>query len=135
MWPLKKSKKASQFFDENSFVTKTLDDKNSIFGIYGKFKKLINDIFNRNRMDDYNIPKIVVIGGDGSGKSSLLEKIIRCPIFPRSTKICTKAPVYLELKNNSKKINKIIFRGKEEIINDKKRYYRRNIRNILRDWK
>jgi len=37
--------------------------------------------------------------GESTGKSSLLENITRCSIFPRDRDICTRCPVRLQLTN------------------------------------
>ena len=44
------------------------------------------------------LPKIIVVGTNNVGKSSLLENITKCSIFPRDRNNCTKAPIRLMLK-------------------------------------
>lgn len=41
---------------------------------------------------------VVCIGGKSAGKSSLLENITKCSVFPRDRDLCTKRPVKLQLK-------------------------------------
>ena len=109
-WGQSVIKSLSKFFDQNSFVTYSLSS------IYGTFKEKIEGIFKRNDMITYNIPKIIVIGEESSGKSSLLENITKCPIFPRDSKICTKIPIHLTLKHNTECYNEIRYHGKTSVI-------------------
>ena len=44
------------------------------------------------------LPRIIVVGAKNDGKSSLLENITKCSIFPRGFGTCTKAPIRLMLK-------------------------------------
>ena len=39
-----------------------------------------------------------MVGSQSSGKSSLLENITKCEIFPRDHKQCTRAPIRFKLK-------------------------------------
>jgi GTP-binding protein EngB required for normal cell division len=44
-----------------------------------------------------DLPQVVVIGGQGSGKSSVLEAIIGKPFLPRGAGICTRRPLIIQL--------------------------------------
>ena len=48
---------------------------------------------------DFKLPRLVVIGNQNRGKSSLLESITKCPIFPRGDDTTTRAPVCLRLQH------------------------------------
>ena len=52
----------------------------------------------KNRID---LPQIVVVGGQSSGKSSVLESIVGRSFLPRGTGIVTRRPLILQLYNNS----------------------------------
>jgi hypothetical protein len=82
------------FYEDNN--TSYLN--NSLFGQIKKiFKQVLIDKY-------YELPKIIVIGTESSGKSSLIERITKCKIFPRDNKLCTKCPIKINLENsNSKK--------------------------------
>lgn len=43
------------------------------------------------------LPQIVVIGDECAGKSSLLESITKCSVFPRDERVCTRMPIRLRL--------------------------------------
>jgi hypothetical protein len=45
-------------------------------------------------------PKIVVIGNESHGKSTLLERIIGLPIFPKDKQLCTRCIVRVHLRRN-----------------------------------
>jgi GTP-binding protein EngB required for normal cell division len=93
-WGTQKKNKISKFFTGSSII------KNSITSLYGVFVDTITNIFpeeNENIMVKYKIPTVIVIGSESSGKSSLLENITKCPVFPRNAKICTKQPIHLKL--------------------------------------
>jgi GTPase SAR1 family protein len=94
--------------------------------LYGKFVNAISNIIPNVTIDDefnksYKIPTVIVIGAESSGKSSLLENITKCPIFPRNNKICTKLPIILQLypaQTNDDIVYSYTFRG-DTIITDK----------------
>ena len=50
-------------------------------------------------LKDFKLPKLVVIGNQNRGKSSLMESITKCPIFPRGDDTTTRAPVRLRLQH------------------------------------
>lgn len=81
--------------------------------LYGKFIETLGYIPECEYMDtsdgagvpmpkreEFKIPTVVVIGAESSGKSSLLEHIIKCPVFPRNSSICTKQPIKLLLRHS-----------------------------------
>eukprot|EP00759_Apiculatamorpha_spiralis_P015259 PhF_6_TR21937/c1_g3_i1/m.31175 len=43
-------------------------------------------------------PTIVVLGNESHGKSTLLERIIQCPVFPRGEHLTTRMPVRVSLR-------------------------------------
>ena len=71
------------------------------FNVLGKDKDILkignvlNSIFiNRN---DMNIPKLVVVGSQSSGKSSILNSILGLDILPTGSNMVTRGPLQLEL--------------------------------------
>ncbi len=48
-----------------------------------------------------NLPVIAVIGSQSSGKSSLLESLVGTDFLPKSTEICTRCPLVLQLVQSS----------------------------------
>eukprot|EP00585_Thalassiosira_rotula_P002941 CAMPEP_0196151970 /NCGR_PEP_ID=MMETSP0910-20130528/34674_1 /TAXON_ID=49265 /ORGANISM="Thalassiosira rotula, Strain GSO102" /LENGTH=83 /DNA_ID=CAMNT_0041415467 /DNA_START=14 /DNA_END=262 /DNA_ORIENTATION=+ len=48
-----------------------------------------------------DLPQIVVLGGQSSGKSSVLEAVVGRSFLPRGTGIVTRRPLVLQLFNTS----------------------------------
>ena len=44
------------------------------------------------------LPRVVVVGSREAEKSSLLENITKCSIFPRDKGLCTKMPIRFHLQ-------------------------------------
>ena len=63
-----------------------------------KIKELEETNASQNMHSVPNHTTVIVIGSESSGKSSLLENITKCPVFPRNAKICTKQPIHLKLR-------------------------------------
>jgi GTP-binding protein EngB required for normal cell division len=99
MWGRKVNIKESIFF-QGFNIFDTL--KKSLFG---RVKEIINKLVENNpvELEEYKLPKVIVIGNESTGKSSLLENITKCQIFPRHNLLCTKAPIRLILNNGQPK--------------------------------
>jgi len=97
MWGKQLLTKYSPFFEGNN-IFETM--KNSLFG---KIKHILNKLVEDNpeELSKYKLPKAIVIGNESTGKSSLLENITKCQIFPRHNLLCTKAPIRLVLNNGT----------------------------------
>jgi len=94
MWGTKnKSTSISDFYQGDNIFSQL---KNSLFG---KIKQIFEQVFTDNTEKDYQLPKVIVIGTESSGKSSLLERITKCQLFPRDGKLCTKCPIKVKLQN------------------------------------
>ena len=64
---------------------------------FGGFHEAVHDIKTFLPMVEFKLPTVIVVGGKSAGKSSLLENITKCPIFPRDPALSTKMPVKLQL--------------------------------------
>ena len=75
----------------------------------GKFIKIIKEynnyitnIINSNRiLPDLIIPKIIIIGSEYVGKSSLIENMIKCSIFKTDVNISLRLPIHYKINLNS----------------------------------
>ncbi|KAL3153068.1 hypothetical protein ABBQ38_012088 [Trebouxia sp. C0009 RCD-2024] len=77
-------------------------------------------------MVEFKLPTVIVVGGRSAGKSSLLENITKCPVFPRDPALCTKMPVKLRLIQVAKESessvtidwrgNSVSLRSKDDIL-------------------
>ncbi len=85
------SKKRSPLFDGES-ISKQLQNSS-----FGRFQAAIYGIKSYLPTVEFKLPTVIVVGGRSAGKSSLLENITKCPIFPRDPALCTKMPVKLQL--------------------------------------
>ncbi|XP_039989892.1 dynamin-1-like protein isoform X2 [Xiphias gladius] len=57
----------------------------------------LQDVFNTVGADVMQLPQIVVVGTQSSGKSSVLESLVGRDILPRGTGIVTRRPLILQL--------------------------------------
>ena len=90
---------------------------------FSSFATIFKGIFKQNIDEEFQTPKICVIGNTSSGKSSLLENITKTPIFPRNKTLCTKQPIHLSLKNSDT----------EEYIFNRKHVNKDSIRKTIED--
>jgi len=72
--------------------------KSHFRNFYSAFKKVRTYLTDE---DFLTLPKLVVVGTSSAGKSSLLENITKCAIFPRDKKLCTKFPLRLRIQQVS----------------------------------
>lgn len=49
-------------------------------------------------LDGWTPPKIVVIGDESAGKSTILEHLASLPVFPRKKRFCTRLAIHLRLR-------------------------------------
>ncbi|KAI9653439.1 MAG: Dynamin- GTPase protein [Trizodia sp. TS-e1964] len=69
-----------------------------LLGIVNKLQDLV---FNTIGNDSLDLPQIVVVGSQSSGKSSVLENIVGRDFLPRGSGIVTRRPLILQLINIS----------------------------------
>lgn len=67
--------------------------KSSKFGVFMEAISVVDE----SVRTCFTLPQIIVIGDECAGKSSLLESITKCPVFPRDIHRCTKIPIRLRL--------------------------------------
>ena len=82
---------------------------------FGEFYKAYANI--QDGRDDFSLPTVIVVGAKNQGKSSLLENITKCRIFPRDTSQCTKMPIRLRLRQvalESQCTYSVTFRGQRQ---------------------
>jgi GTPase SAR1 family protein len=98
MWGTKKKIDTVSNFFEGVNIFKKMDTS-----LFGKIKQTFSEIFTDADLAQYSLPKVIVIGNESTGKSSLLENITKCQLFPRDSKLCTKSPIQIKLTNGAKK--------------------------------
>lgn len=71
---------------------------NSLIMVMNKLQDVFSTIGSSQKVD---LPQIVVVGSQSSGKSSVLESLVGKSFLPRGTGIVTRAPLVLHLINPS----------------------------------
>jgi dynamin 1-like protein len=61
----------------------------------------LQDVFNTVGYDPIDLPQIVVIGSQSSGKSSVIENLVGRDFLPRGADIVTRRPLVLQLIHHS----------------------------------
>ncbi|OMH81802.1 Dynamin-related protein dnm1 [Zancudomyces culisetae] len=59
----------------------------------------LQEVFNTLGQDQIDLPQIVVVGSQSSGKSSVLENLVGIDFLPRGVGIVTRRPLVLQLVN------------------------------------
>jgi len=67
----------------------------------------LQDVFNSLGTDPIDLPQIVVVGSQSSGKSSVLEHIVGKDFLPRGSGIVTRRPLVLQLNHLPPEVNKV----------------------------
>jgi GTPase SAR1 family protein len=59
----------------------------------------LQEVLTKSKVQHFNVslPQIVVVGGQSSGKSSVLESIVGIDFLPRGTNIVTRRPTIIQL--------------------------------------
>lgn len=97
MWGKQKQEKTiSEFFQGMNINGKLVKS------MYGGLMKVFRNSFSAEEIKNYKLPRIIVVGNESSGKSSLLENITKCQLFPRDSKICTKCPILVKMRPGHK---------------------------------
>ena len=89
---------------------------------FGKFNEALKEI--RPLLPDeveLELPRVVVVGSRDAGKSSLLENLTKCAIFPRDRGQCTKMPIKFQLQqvqDSSQCSCEVVYNGKSKSFED-----------------
>ncbi|KAL0585757.1 hypothetical protein ABG067_004480 [Albugo candida] len=73
----------------------------------------LQDVFSAIGQSPVNLPQIVVIGSQSSGKSSVLENIVGRDFLPRGSGIVTRRPLILQLYNSQSNLDETQLIGGE----------------------
>jgi GTP-binding protein EngB required for normal cell division len=111
MWGKKNQETKVSTFYQGYNIIETLTKS-----IFGKIKDTMLTIFGIEHAEKYRLPKIIVVGNESTGKSSLLENITKCQLFPRDSKLCTKCPIHVKIKNGKSNYSISYY----ELLNDTK---------------
>ncbi|KAK9838699.1 hypothetical protein WJX74_001652 [Apatococcus lobatus] len=100
--PIKNAAQNSEFYAGANIV----DELQS--GPFGQFHQAMAQLGPIIDLSHFQLPRLIVIGSQNRGKSSLLESITKCPIFPRGDDTSTRAPVCLRMEHVSDSKNSLI---------------------------
>ena len=98
LWGKQKKTVTKSDFYAGSCILGTVSESS-----FGKVKHTLFELFSDSEIREYALPKVITIGTESSGKSSLLENITKCQLFPRDNKLCTKCPVHVKMVNGPSK--------------------------------
>jgi GTPase SAR1 family protein len=106
---------------------------------YGTFKKIVKNLWpneavqlnipssnstgdsanaTTTSVQEIKLPKIIVVGSEKSGKSTVLEAITLRKFFPRHFRLCTKCPILLQMSDSETISAIIIWDGVETVCNN-----------------
>jgi hypothetical protein len=95
-WGTEGEAKASAFFEGDHLVKRLFQSS------FGRFMAVVEKLSQDSRgggppveESSFRLPRVIVVGAESAGKSSLLESITKATIFPRDAKTCTRMPVRL----------------------------------------
>jgi hypothetical protein len=86
------ARQESAFFEGSHLVDRLVKSS------FGRFMEVIKELSadlgdGSVSADSFVLPRVVVVGAESAGKSSLLESLTKAAIFPRDAKTCTKMPI------------------------------------------
>jgi hypothetical protein len=86
--------KAAQALDA-TLAPKSLAELGAMFSLLDGLRQLLAET-----LDGWQIPNVVVVGQESSGKSSVLERLMMTPLLPRDENICTRLPIHVRLRRS-----------------------------------
>ena len=80
-----------------TLAPKSLAELGAMFSLLDSLRQLLSET-----LKGWQIPNIVVVGQESSGKSSVLERLMMTPLLPRDENICTRLPIHVRLRRSDK---------------------------------
>ncbi|KAF9763712.1 Dynamin-2 [Nosema granulosis] len=80
--------------------------------------RAIQQIYSKILNTRIDLPKIVAIGPQSSGKSSVLEQVLQLDFLPRGINMITRCPIVINLRKNDESF--VVFQDEEERFTDPK---------------
>lgn len=94
------------FFNDQNKQNSLLENKQIL-----KVGSILQNIFehNQNFKENIDVPRLVVVGSQSSGKSSLLNGILSFDLLPTGSNMVTRTPLHLELIPDNNQHNYVEF--------------------------
>ena len=73
----------------------SVQNLNRIFAVMDDLEDILQEVLNQ-----WQPPRIVVIGNQSEGKSTILERLCMMPLFPRSKGMCTRVPIKINIRRS-----------------------------------
>ena len=85
---------------QHSYVTgfegiSSIHELNAVFAHLDPLRDILSET-----LQGWRPPQLVVVGPESSGKSTLLERLVMMPIFPKHEGTCTRLPIHVRLRNS-----------------------------------
>ena len=120
-WIIGQQKKVPTYYEGYNIIKRLTDS------IFGKIQLIIASIFTAEDISNYVLPKLIIIGNESTGKSSLLENITKCQLFPRDSKLCTKCPIRVKMTKGVAKYSVSYYENNDDnedtVLNKKKKSF------------
>eukprot|EP01040_Poterioochromonas_malhamensis_P005109 gene5110-5472_t len=86
--------------DEFKASKSSIQTKDIKFTLSSEIYKELDRISQMKQLGELDLkpPKIIVVGNESHGKSTLLERIVNLPIFPKAKGICTRCIIRVHLR-------------------------------------
>eukprot|EP00304_Pavlova_gyrans_P013282 CAMPEP_0206061296 /NCGR_PEP_ID=MMETSP1466-20131121/53759_1 /ASSEMBLY_ACC=CAM_ASM_001126 /TAXON_ID=44452 /ORGANISM="Pavlova gyrans, Strain CCMP608" /LENGTH=660 /DNA_ID=CAMNT_0053436645 /DNA_START=52 /DNA_END=2034 /DNA_ORIENTATION=+ len=81
-------------------IPNPISDLGSVFTELDEVQDVLARSFEGNEEGGhaFSVPRILVIGPESAGKSSVLERICGLPLFPKDSRRCTILPIHVQLR-------------------------------------
>ncbi|KAL0246598.1 hypothetical protein GEMRC1_007810 [Eukaryota sp. GEM-RC1] len=94
---------------------KSFNGMEKLIPIVNKLQDVFTRLGEQNMID---LPQIVVVGSQSSGKSSVLENICQASFLPRGSGICTRRPLILQLIPNKDEEFGVFLHRSDQVYHD-----------------
>eukprot|EP01063_Lacrimia_lanifica_P038374 TRINITY_DN8154_c0_g1_i2.p1 TRINITY_DN8154_c0_g1~~TRINITY_DN8154_c0_g1_i2.p1 ORF type:complete len:654 (+),score=148.12 TRINITY_DN8154_c0_g1_i2:48-2009(+) len=84
---------AADAFEFDSTPFESIGALNRIFLTMDRTSDVLQEV-----LAGWQPPRVVIVGNQSEGKSTILERLCMMPLFPRSKAICTRVPVKIDVR-------------------------------------
>ena len=84
------------FPEATAQTVKSIASLNRIFASLDQLENLLQQL-----LEGWEPPRVVTIGAENSGKSTILERLCMMPLFPHDAKMCTRLPIRVSVRRST----------------------------------